>query len=239
MQESSAMAKPCAGFDFFWLLLLWVMVTFAFGHQCNPFHKTMYVAENRALQGFAYARMRVRSRAICGRDCRMDERCKSFNFNDNKMCELNLATRREHPGNFTATPGSVYYDEDEHTPRYSVNATNDFTDTGPCNSNPCKNGGTCREQLGNQGSFRCECAPGFKGTCCEDKPSDCRELYSRGIRQNAVYTIYPLTFSDGLEVYCDMEFALGGTPLLNSTGETSLPTTWTMMRIPILIVQLS
>ncbi|XP_038061088.1 microfibril-associated glycoprotein 4-like [Patiria miniata] len=51
----------------------------------------------------------------------MDERCKSFNFNDcSKMCELNLATRLEHPEDFNATQGSVYFDADEDTPLYSL-----------------------------------------------------------------------------------------------------------------------
>ncbi|XP_038053998.1 angiopoietin-related protein 1-like [Patiria miniata] len=51
----------------------------------------------------------------------MDDRCKSFNYNDcNEKCELNLATRREHPEDFNATQGSVYFDADEDTPLYSM-----------------------------------------------------------------------------------------------------------------------
>ncbi|XP_038061073.1 angiopoietin-related protein 3-like [Patiria miniata] len=82
---------------------------------------TFYAAENRAVREFAFASQTVQSRVICGRECSMDERCKSFNFYDcNKMCELNLATRREHPKDFNATLGSVYFDEDEDTPLYSL-----------------------------------------------------------------------------------------------------------------------
>ncbi|XP_038061703.1 microfibril-associated glycoprotein 4-like [Patiria miniata] len=82
---------------------------------------TFYAAENRALKEYGYAAKTIRSRVICGRECSMDERCKSFNFNDcNKMCELNLATRREHPEDFNATQGSVYFDADEDTPLYSL-----------------------------------------------------------------------------------------------------------------------
>ncbi|XP_038058741.1 ficolin-3-like [Patiria miniata] len=36
------------------------------------------------------------------------------------MCELSLATRREHPEDFNATQGSVYFDADEDTSRYSL-----------------------------------------------------------------------------------------------------------------------
>ncbi|XP_038062009.1 microfibril-associated glycoprotein 4-like [Patiria miniata] len=82
---------------------------------------TFYAAENCALKEFAYAKINARSRVICGRECSMDEQCQSFNFNDcSKMCELNLATRREHPEDFNATQGSVYFDADEDTPLYSL-----------------------------------------------------------------------------------------------------------------------
>ncbi|XP_038058663.1 microfibril-associated glycoprotein 4-like [Patiria miniata] len=82
---------------------------------------TFYAAANRALQGLAYANKTLRSRVICARECSMDERCKSFNFNDcNTMCELSLATRREHPEDFNATLGSVYFDADEDTSRCSL-----------------------------------------------------------------------------------------------------------------------
>ncbi|XP_038066858.1 ryncolin-1-like [Patiria miniata] len=103
----------------------------------------MYAAENRALRGFAHATKTVRSRVICGRECSMNERCKSFNFNDcNKMCELNLATRREHPEDFNATQGSVYFDADEDTPHYSLTdssvsrprSCNMLLDAGYCSS---------------------------------------------------------------------------------------------------------
>ncbi|XP_038061702.1 ficolin-2-like [Patiria miniata] len=80
-----------------------------------------YAAENRALQEFTYEQKLVRSRVICGRECSMDDHCKSFNFNDcSKMCELNLAKRQEHPEDFNATQGSVYFDADENTPLHSL-----------------------------------------------------------------------------------------------------------------------
>ncbi|XP_038061697.1 ficolin-3-like [Patiria miniata] len=89
-------------------------------YTCTGKH-VFYAAENRALREFAYAAKTMRSRVICGRECTMDERCKSFNFNDcSKLCELNLATRREHPEDFNATQGSVYFDADEDTPFYSL-----------------------------------------------------------------------------------------------------------------------
>ena len=123
--DSWAMSKSGADFKVLWFTLVLGMGVFAFGQQCNPRRKVTYTAENRALEGFTYARKPVRSRVICERVCSLEARCKSFNFNDcNKMCELNLATRGEHPGNFSEIQGSVYSDEDADTPRYSLNDTN-------------------------------------------------------------------------------------------------------------------
>ena len=119
------MAKLGVTFEFFELILILGPVISVLGGQCDPPPRSMYAAENRALQGFAYLQRPVASRVICARDCNMDERCKSFSFNDcNKMCELNHATRGKHPGNFSEIQGSVYSDEDADTPRYSLNDTN-------------------------------------------------------------------------------------------------------------------
>ena len=114
------MAKLGVTLEFCELILILGPVISVFGGQCDPPPRSMYAAENRALRGFAYLQRPVASRVICARDCNMDERCKSFSFNDcNKMCELNLATRRAHPGNFTVTPGSVYFDADQDTSHHS------------------------------------------------------------------------------------------------------------------------
>ncbi|XP_038061090.1 ficolin-2-like [Patiria miniata] len=115
------MAKLYAGLKVFNLMVLLKGVILVSGHQFHTRQQLMYAAENRALQGLAYATRTVRSRVICARECSMDERCKSFNFNDcSKLCELNLATRREHPEDFNATQGSVYFDADGDTPLYSL-----------------------------------------------------------------------------------------------------------------------
>ena len=121
--EMSSMAKPCICFDVFVLrmLVLWGTAVFACSHPWHPTHKNMYAAENRALKGFAYSYGPARSRVICGRDCSMDKRCRSFNFYDcKKMCELNIVTRREQAGDFNSTLGSVFFDDNEDTPLYSA-----------------------------------------------------------------------------------------------------------------------
>ncbi|XP_022111615.1 uncharacterized protein LOC110990830 [Acanthaster planci] len=163
------MAKQDAGFVVLTLTLCMGMVILAFGYQCNPLRKTLYVAENRSLRGFTYAHRSVRSIVICGRDCSLDERCKSFNFNGcDKMCELNLATRREHPGNFSAIQGSVYLDDDADTPRYSLNGTSDCM-------------------------------------VLDHDITNCQEWLDAGYNTSDVYTIYPMQYQNGLQVYCDMK----------------------------------
>ncbi|XP_038068729.1 ficolin-3-like [Patiria miniata] len=96
---------------------------FGFEHSCAAGleTRTFYAAENRALRGFTYLNKTARSAIICGRECSMDLHCRSFNFDEGtKLCEINQATRNEHPGNFSATLGSLYYDGDEDTPLYSL-----------------------------------------------------------------------------------------------------------------------
>ena len=38
-----------------------------------------------------------------------------------------------------------------------------------CASRPCRNGGTCNEQVNG---FSCQCAPGWGGTTCEDSKTN-------------------------------------------------------------------
>ena len=39
-----------------------------------------------------------------------------------------------------------------------------FTDKNECESNPCKNGGTCTDKVNK---FSCQCALGYEGDKCE------------------------------------------------------------------------
>ncbi|XP_033638492.1 ficolin-3-like [Asterias rubens] len=47
-------------------------------------------------------------------------------------------------------------------------------------------------------------------TPCYKSYSSCLMLYQAGYRDNSIYTIYPTSLSDGLQVYCDMETDGGG-----------------------------
>ena len=39
-----------------------------------------------------------------------------------------------------------------------------FLDINECEANPCKNGGTCFDLVGD---YRCDCVPGYTGADCE------------------------------------------------------------------------
>lgn len=39
------------------------------------------------------------------------------------------------------------------------------SDIDECASNPCKNGGTCKDGID---SYSCECAPGYEGYNCDN-----------------------------------------------------------------------
>ena len=107
-------------FQFVFLTFLAVSVS-GLKSSCTNRQHTFYAAENRALEGQTYDQKTVNSHVICGRECVMDDRCKSFNFNYcNKTCELNLSTRREYPGSLNATLTSSYFDGEEDTPFYSA-----------------------------------------------------------------------------------------------------------------------
>ena len=46
-----------------------------------------------------------------------------------------------------------------------------YDSTGPCQPNPCRNGGTCTAQ--DTTNYTCSCAAGFTGMLCETDLPDC------------------------------------------------------------------
>lgn len=43
-------------------------------------------------------------------------------------------------------------------------------DVKECDSNPCKNGATCKEDIGK---YSCECGNGYEGLHCEIEINEC------------------------------------------------------------------
>ena len=60
----------------------------------------------------------------------------------------------------------------------SINSNTNFylTDFDECGSNPCQNGGMCRDGLN---AYQCSCASGYTGTHCDKgaSPITCQILY--------------------------------------------------------------
>jgi len=59
-----------------------------------------------------------------------------------------------------------YLSSNPSTPTSAPTKTPTTTPSGPCSSNPCKNGATCTAA---NGSFTCKCKSGFKGKLCANK----------------------------------------------------------------------
>ena len=102
-------------------LTLLLMVLYCQSENPQRFISTMYQATHRALENHVFQRKTVSSPVICGRDCSMDPRCVSFNYQiDDHVCELNNNTSANNPTDFTESQGSVYFDAELDTPFVSV-----------------------------------------------------------------------------------------------------------------------
>ena len=54
-------------------------------------------------------------------------------------------------------------------------------DIDECESEPCVNGATCRNQIGR---YQCDCSPGFEGKTCEVNIDDCQQVDGSSPCQN-------------------------------------------------------
>ena len=77
-------------------------------------------ADNRALRGKIIEVKTTPSHVLCARDCLIHSSCVSFNYHaSNGRCELNNATRVQHPEELVVEPGCVYFDASANTPQFS------------------------------------------------------------------------------------------------------------------------
>ncbi|XP_022097576.1 ficolin-3-like [Acanthaster planci] len=89
-----------------------VLATGTIDRCTNQRQQVMQAVHNSVLRGSAYNTIIVRFPAVCGRECALDRRCKSFNFSKcHKICELNRGTREEYPEYFAAALGTAYFSE--------------------------------------------------------------------------------------------------------------------------------
>ncbi|XP_071805723.1 microfibril-associated glycoprotein 4-like [Asterias amurensis] len=101
-----------------------VITSWTVESQYTTSERRMFSAENRALKGFGYKTKTATNHVICGRDCSIEIDCKSFNFYDDQICDLNNATRDKFPESFIVDRASVYFDTNDET---SLLALDDYT----------------------------------------------------------------------------------------------------------------
>ena len=135
---------------------------------CNATVLELYGARNSKLQAYTYEQTSASSLVVCGRNCHLDSRCKSFTYHEcSRACELKNGSRAENSDSLVAIPGGFYFDSSQDTALLSV----EFPD---------------------------------------DRYCSCKKLLEAGHSKSGVYTIYPAAYSDGLDVYCDMDTDDGG-----------------------------
>ncbi|XP_038062890.1 microfibril-associated glycoprotein 4-like [Patiria miniata] len=87
----------------------------------SRYERKFYPANNRALQNHVYQRKTGVSPVVCGRDCSMDVKCASFNYNtSSQTCQLNKESQSTTSQDFITRPQSLYFDGHESTLTFSA-----------------------------------------------------------------------------------------------------------------------
>ncbi|XP_048590502.1 lactadherin [Nematostella vectensis] len=131
----------------------------------------------------------------CSVNCYLSEVCQSVNYDStSKTCQTSISTRHQHPADLEEKAGSVYIGSKNDCVQGSCPDDKmckvDFAGGGascvcpiksdpnvspcviPCDSSPCKNGGSCTNKPDNTG-YTCTCTSEYTGTECEKK-SPCK-----------------------------------------------------------------
>ena len=76
---------------------------------------------------------------------------------------------------------------------------------GCCQSSPCENGGTCREECAIEARrFVCACPVGYSGRKCHKPLRSCHDILMSGNHKSGIYRIRNAT-NGTLSVYCDFD----------------------------------
>ena len=168
-------------------------------------------ALNKDLRLVSYWEKITRSPVICVSYCHSDPNCQSVNYHTSShLCQLNNVTRAQYPDDFNTLYGSLYFDGNEDTIFESV-PSQDMTKqpTKPLSTDQATQTNTAFKTVTNKAT---KLLPQLDKTSpsLPLQNTSCQKLLEAGIVDSGVYTIYPDGFSDGLEVYCDMETDGGG-----------------------------
>lgn len=113
--------------------------------------------KDKALKNHVFDSKIVRSEMECTLTCLLNEKCESFNFQDNSVgarhiCELNDQTRLTSSHDLLQRNGFSYYG----------------SELKPCLNVICQNDGTCQPVFDSiEAPFCCQCKPRFVGQHCE------------------------------------------------------------------------
>ncbi|KAL9962177.1 hypothetical protein ACROYT_G031258, partial [Oculina patagonica] len=185
------------------------------GH-CQHFKFVMDqdVVHDNVLEGHVIRKITVKSAAQCHMECRDECLCVSINYLQNTVegnCELNDVNKEMiKPTALKHKTGSRYYDL---VRSYTVEGgrrylpEKDICVNKCCESDPCLQGGVCREICDPKTvRFNCTCPDDYTGQRCEKLkyPRNCKDIWKNGVSTSGRYRIYDAQNQPFL-VYCDLE----------------------------------
>ncbi|XP_038066589.1 ficolin-2-like [Patiria miniata] len=185
----------------FFTSLLIAGMAFCFGSPCTGQTRLQfYGAENCALDRSVYETTTTVSPVTCARNCHADVRCMSLNYYwPNRMCELSTTTRSQETSRFTERQGSVYFDSDEETQRFSVPSLTSALSTPMINEE-------APDTITNT-------TPAFPTPEVEvdpipneptEPPPTPTENPTIGCKRQGVNTVYPSGTGPGIQVDCEL-----------------------------------
>ncbi|XP_058957778.2 uncharacterized protein [Pocillopora verrucosa] len=172
-----------------------------------------HVVFNHILEGHVFQRSTVRGLAQCHVKCKDDCLCASMNYfpqSKENNCELNDANKDMEPAAMKWRQGGNYY---ALVRSYTVRGGEKYIPekhrciNGCCRTNPCLNGGACREICDTHSTrFNCTCPNTYSGQRCEKMkhPRSCKDIAKNGASTSGKYDISN-SDNERFSVYCDLQ----------------------------------
>ncbi|XP_020892490.1 uncharacterized protein LOC110231781 [Exaiptasia diaphana] len=171
------------------------------------FPEAQDIFHGKHLKGYSYNNITTDDPAKCYHHCVQDCRCKSCQMK-NRRCELLDEDRTSIT--LTDEPGYVYFDLKQTMYQGASNMIPSGVHqcyNGCCRSQPCMNGGTCKELCRTpKEKFTCECGNRFRGNVCETQIySSCKDVVTRLSPKKSLKGVYFIRRTDSkniIRIYC-------------------------------------